>query len=296
MVGVASIGKRRDDLRDHFARPFDLDPVAGAKILFSHQLEVVQGREFHDRAANLDWFEHGIRVERTSAADVHPDVEQSRDRDVRRELAGDRPPRLAPSNDAELFLQRERIDLDHAAVDGEVQGAAHAVLNVVGPPLHLGERAAMGPVRRDRDAPRSECVEQSHCVVKGRESSLPGPAAAAYPKNLSGRVAVMLESSWRSEPAADVAGVREDRVAGRRPRLVHSFEQAERHVYLATDLEDRGRGGPSAAKPQRDLAYRAEVGGHVLADLPLPRVAPVTSTPSRYVRLTAAPSIFSSAV
>ena len=76
--------------------------------------------------------------------------------------------------------------------------------------------------------------------------------------------------------------------------LVHSLERVERHV----DSRRGSRCGPrrSAHETKRNVAHSPEILSDDLADLPFPRVAPVTKTPSSYVRLTAAPSILSSTV
>jgi hypothetical protein len=102
--GVACVGHRADHLRDHLARALDLHAVADPQVLVGDEREVVQRRQLHRRAADLHRLQHGERVDRAGAADVHLDVEQRRLGDVGRELARHRPTRLA-SHVAQLGLQ-----------------------------------------------------------------------------------------------------------------------------------------------------------------------------------------------
>ena len=104
LAAGAPVGNRSDDLRNHVAGSLHLHPVALSQVLADDQVFVVERRQLHDHAADLDGLELRVRIERAGATHVDLDRKQSRLGDVRRELARDRPPRLAPSHDAELFL------------------------------------------------------------------------------------------------------------------------------------------------------------------------------------------------
>src|SRR6185503_757205 len=92
--------------------------------------------------------------------DVHLDRQKLRLGDVGSEFASDRPPRLASTDDAKLLLEPERIDLHHAAVDREVQLGPDLVLESVRPRLDLLQRATLLTMRRNRNAPLDEGIEQ----------------------------------------------------------------------------------------------------------------------------------------
>ena len=66
-------------------------------------------------------------------------------------------------------------------------------------------------------------------------------------------------------PGGGVAGVHERREAPLGPALVERGEIGQRHVHLAADLDQRRR--IVALQAHRDRADRADVVGHVLADL-----------------------------
>ena len=80
----------------------------------------------------------GERVQVAELADVPQDVVELRDRGGGRELPRDRPARVAP-DDAEAPLQLDVVDLDHDAVDLEVERAA-ALL----PAQALGDDVVLG--------------------------------------------------------------------------------------------------------------------------------------------------------
>ena len=120
----------------------------------------MQRRQLHDHAADLDRLQHRERIDRAGASDIHLNVQQLCLGNVRRELAGDRPARLAPADDPQLFLQAQRIYFHHAAVDGEVQLAPNFVLEIVSPLLDFGQSPGALPVRRHGHPPLVQRVEQ----------------------------------------------------------------------------------------------------------------------------------------
>ena len=128
------------------------------RSFFADQVLVMQRGELDGRAADLHRLEHRVRIERRRCVHVHFEfLEQRRLRDVGRELARDRPARLASADYTELVLQRERVDLHHAAVDGEVERAAQMfVLQPCAHCVHVVQRRALPVVRRHGNAPRRE--------------------------------------------------------------------------------------------------------------------------------------------
>src|SRR4051794_15192126 len=78
ILWIALVGYGPDDLWDHLAGALHLDHVANAEILPRHEVEVVERRELHHRAANLDRLQHCVRVDRPRSPDIHANVEQLR--------------------------------------------------------------------------------------------------------------------------------------------------------------------------------------------------------------------------
>ena len=66
--------RRRDDLRDHVAGTHDDHVVAEAQVLAREVLLVVQRRELHGHAADVDRLEHGERVQVAELAEVPLDA------------------------------------------------------------------------------------------------------------------------------------------------------------------------------------------------------------------------------
>ena len=120
------VRRGRDDLRDDVAGARDDDLVALADVLAPQVLLVVQRRHLHGHAADV----HGLELRRTGAGRRtcrrSSGSAERRDLRRRRELPRDRPARVA-ADGAEPALQLEVVDLDHDAVDLEVQRAAAAL-------------------------------------------------------------------------------------------------------------------------------------------------------------------------
>ena len=86
-----------------------------AKVLL-----VVERRELDGDAADVNRLEHRVRMKVAELAGVPADSVELRDRGRRRELPGDRPPRLTPDR-AEPALELDVVDLHDRAVDLEVE-------------------------------------------------------------------------------------------------------------------------------------------------------------------------------
>src|SRR3954451_7122787 len=95
LAAVAPRKYRAHDLRDDVARSLHDHVVADAHVLEPDHVLVVERRHAHDHAAHCDRLEHGVRIERTGAADVDADVFETRDGGGGRELEGDRPAGVA---------------------------------------------------------------------------------------------------------------------------------------------------------------------------------------------------------
>ena len=208
-------------------------------------------------AADVDRLELGERVQVAELADVPVDVVQRGDRGGGRELPGDRPARIA-ADDAEPALELRVVDLDHHAVDLEVQPAAPLL-----PGEALGDDLVLGVEPLD-------VVVDAEAVVAQPLQRLPvdleaeplGGADAVAPhaqRPLGGERRVELAD----RAGRRVARVHERRQAGLGAPLVERGEVGQRHVDLAADLHQRRR----VLDPQRDRGDRAQVVRDVLADL-----------------------------
>ena len=228
LLAGAPLAHGSEHLRDHFARPGHLHPVALANVLGLDQVEVVERGRGHRDAADLDRLEHGVRIERPCAPHVDADFLQFRDLDLGCELAGDRPARLAVAHGAQLGMEqgRERRDLR----------------------VGCGEVGDQPVVRLDGITPGGELLEQ---LVLGSDR-----------EPLAGRLDVEAEDP--QAPAAGdlgielaqgsgrgVAGIGERRLALLLALLVQLREARLGEVDLAPHLHSLG---PAlAAEPERDV-------------------------------------------
>ncbi len=262
LAAGALVRDRRDDLRNHLAGPLHLHPIALTKILGDDEILVVQCRQLHDHAADLDRLELSVWIQRAGSTYVDLDFEQSGFGDIRGKFSRDRPSRLASADDAHLFLKAERIHFDDAAVDGEVQLASDLVLQLVRPLLDLGERLRALPVRRHRDAPFRQRVQQLRLSLEWQLYSVGRGERIAKESERPGSRNCGIELSQASRRG--VARVGEKGFAGARPGLVHLLEAIEGEVNLAPNLNASfGRALPEA---QRNVAHGPEVHRHVLTD------------------------------
>ena len=125
------LGRRRHHLRDHVAGAHDDHLVALAHVLAAQVLLVVERGELHGHARHLHRLELRERDHVAGPAHVPGDPLELGGGRARRELPGDRPARLAADH-AELALQLEVVDLDHHAVDLEVEPVAALLPGVAG--------------------------------------------------------------------------------------------------------------------------------------------------------------------
>ena len=174
-----------------------------------------------------------------------------------RELPRDRAARLAADH-AELALQLEVVHLHHHAVDLEVEpvapllpGAAgrdHLVDAVVDlhVPVHL-EAVLPQPLERLAVGLERDPLERPHAVAPDRQRPRRGELGVELADRAGG----------------GVARVGEGRLARLGALLVQPGESRQRQVDLAAHLQQRRR----VVDAQRDRPDRAQVLGHVLADL-----------------------------
>jgi hypothetical protein len=207
----------------------------------------------------VDGLELGERVHVAELADVPLHAVQPRDRRRGRELPGDRPARIAP-DDAQAALELDVVDLDHDAVDFEVELAA-ALLPRAAPLDHLVLGRQPGDVVVDAEAVLLEPLKR---VPMAREADPVGDSDAIGPhrqRAVAGELGVELAD----RPRGRVARVHEGRQALLGAALVERGEVRQRHVDLAADLEQRR--DVVAVDAQWDGGDRAQVVGDVLADL-----------------------------
>jgi hypothetical protein len=248
---------RREHLRDDVAGAQHDDLVARPHVLATEVLLVVQRRHLHGHAADLDGLELGERVQVAELADAPLHVLQRRHLRRRRELPGDRPARVAPDR-AQPALQLEVVDLHDDAVDLEVQRAAAAL-----PLLALADDR-VGVVEDPDVAVDAEPVlAQPVQPLRVLREAQPVDAPQAVRPHRQRAIARELGIELADRARRRVARVHERRQAGLGAPLVEPCEVRQRHVDLTADLEHRRR----VLHPHRDRADRAQVVGHVLADL-----------------------------
>jgi hypothetical protein len=158
------------------------------------------------------------------------------------------------------------------------------VFDLVGPHGDLSERGTAGAVRGDRDAPAGERIQQIPLGLERQSRprggcALPGGAALLVIRGVADRRSVAEESEWAvgrdggielpEGAGRGVPRIREDRVAFRCAGLVHLLEAVERHVDLASHLDDPRRRRPFLAEAKRDVANRAEIGRDVFPNRPV---------------------------
>ena len=230
-LALAALHQRRDHLRDHVARAGDHDLVALAHVLPRQVLLVVEGRGRDRDAAHAHRLERGEREERAGPPHVPEDVVELGRRGDRRELPGHRPARLAP-DDAELAPQRPLVDLDHDAVDLEVQ-----LLAAVLPPLaaldHLVGRLVDRGVRIHLESAVAQPVE---LLGVGRRARAHAERRAVAPdRQRPRRGDVGVELTQRA--SRRVARIGERRLSGGTTGLVQLRERRARQVDLPAHLD-----------------------------------------------------------
>ena len=175
----------------------------------------------------------------------------------RRELPGDRPARLA-AHHAEPALQVQVVDLHHHAVDLEVERLAPLLPRPAGRD-HLVERVVALDVGVDLEAVLAQPLERLEVALELDPLERADRVGPHRQRPRRGDARVELADRARG----GVARVGVGGLAGRGALLVELGERAARQVGLAAHLEQRRR----ALHPQRDRLDRAQVLGHVLADL-----------------------------
>ncbi len=258
---VRRSGHGANHLRNHITGALDLHYVSHAQVLVANQLLVVQRSESHGGATDLHRVENCIRIQLTRAAHIDFDRGETRLRNVGSKFPRDGPARLAAADNTEIVLQPERVDLHHAAIDGEVELGAQLVLHAMRPDSYFFHRITAQCMRRDWNTPRSQCAEQLGLRL---ERKLPRvverDSVAKKPKwaRCSDRWIKLPEAACRR-----VARVCEHRLARSDACLVHTLELIERKVDLAANLDAATR---RVRQTQRYVTDGANVGSDVLAD------------------------------
>ena len=271
MCGAALLGHRADDLRNHLARPLHLHAITDAQVLGHDQVEVVQRRHAHRGTADLHRVQLCEWIERPGTPHVHTDAQQRGFGNVRRELPRDCPARHATAHLAQFLLQRQRVHLDHRAIDGEVDLRAKLRLHARRPRTHRRECGADQSLGCHRNAPRLQRVQQ---LLLGGErqcrNAIGMHGGIAEEAQRTSRRDCRIQLTQRA--SGGVARVREHRLTGLRALLVHLLEAAERQVRLTADFQQRRR--CVGFQSQRHVVHGAQVRRHVLAH----RAAPACGT------------------
>ena len=256
-LAALRLRRRRHHLRDHVAGAHHDHLVAVAHVLAAQVLLVVERGELDRHARHLHGLELRERHHVAGAPDVPGHALERGGGGGGGELPGDRAARLA-AHHAELALQVEVVDLDHHAVDLEVEpvaallpgaaGAHHLVDGVV--QLHVAvhaEAVLAQPLERLVVGLEREPLRGAHAVAPHRQR----------PRGRELRVELADRAGGR------VARVGEGGLARLGALLVELGERCQRQVDLAAHLDQRRR----VVDAQRYGADRAQVLGHVLAHL-----------------------------
>ena len=159
------------------------------------------------------------------------------------------------------MLERQIVDLDHDAVDLEVELPA-TLLPFQTLRHHLVLATQQLDIAVDRELPLAQPLQRLGVALEGealRDADLIGPERQ---RALGGIRRVELTD----RPGGRVARVHERRLARFRAALVQRREVRERHVDLAAHLHELWR----VRQPLGDRADRAQVVRHVLPHLAVP--------------------------
>ena len=212
------VRRRRDDLRDDVTGAYHDHVLAGADVLAHDVLLVVERRHLDRHPRHGHGREHGVRVQVAELPRVPHHFLQPRHRRGRWELPGDRPARVAPDR-AEPALKLEIVDLDHGAVDLEVELAParlpgpalrdHLVGAVEQADLAIDAEAVLAqPRERLEMRPERQAVRDPDLIAPDRQRPL-------------GRVGRI---QLADRPGGRVAWVHERRLAGFGTALVQRRE------------------------------------------------------------------------
>jgi hypothetical protein len=249
------------DLGDDVAGAQDDHLLAFADVLAGEVLLVVQRGQLDRHSSHAHGLEHGVGMQVTELAGIPTDSLELGYGRGGRELPRDRPPRIATDH-AQAPLQRELVDLDHDAVDLELERAP-----ALFPGLALSHHLVLGKelldVGMDREAVGPEPLQRLPVRRQGQTLGDPDLVAPQRQGTVRGQLGIELADCARGR----VAGVHERREAGFGAPLVQGREVWQRHVDLAAHLEQRWR--RVHVQPQRDRSDRAQVVGDVLPDFPI---------------------------
>jgi hypothetical protein len=189
----------------------------------------------HRHPADLHRLQHGHWRHRTGSPGRDVDADEAGHRHVGRELAGNRPARLARHR-AEFRLDVQPIHLDDSPVDGEADLPAQLLFDPLSPRVHLSERLATAAVRGGREAPRLESRQHLFLGCHARQGG-PGFGRAAIgeePERSAGRLGGVLLAH---RPRRGVPGVRKGLESGSDPLLVHALKSCELQIDLTAHLD-----------------------------------------------------------
>ena len=174
-----------------------------------------------------------------------------------RELARDRPARLASADDAELGpAARASRPSPRAPSIAKSSSRAHRVLDVARPRVHFVERRAALAVRRDRNRPTRRarraaplCVATGSDVAVGQRDRVAEEAQRSRAPSFSDRA----DAARRRPSCADW------RTPARPPARAPRSSARSRRTACTLRRGSRSAADVFAAQPERDVANRAQV-------------------------------------
>ena len=160
-------------------------------------------------------------------------------------------------------------------------------------PVLVDEGLCLGASRRRGTASRPATHEPGRHTPRfaGRRRRLGPLSPRPWTSIRSGRDAVTRRSFWRSEPAAPLRGLER----GLPPDSTSAALRRSKAATGKTSPAPRDLGMAGPGEPVRDAVDRHDISGDVSPVRPSPRVAHGRAARVRESRLTASPSIFSSA-
>ena len=201
VLALLRLRGRRHHARDHVARAGDDHLVALAHVLARDVLLVVQRGELHRHARDLHRLELGERHHVAGPAHVPHHPLELGGGGHRRELPGDRPARLA-AHHAEPALQVQVVDLDHHAVDLEVERLAPLL-----PARQAATTASRSSWRSMSGLTLKPCSRSHSSDSSGSRTRSPPARRSSSPTSTAAARRPAPESSWRIEPAAELRGL-----------------------------------------------------------------------------------------
>ena len=250
-------------LGDDLSGLFNHHTIVTSHIQTLKFVEVVQAGPFHRRAGQLHRSQIGDRCQDAALADLHIDGFDDGLSLFSGKLVGDAPA-WRPARRAELVPQGQLVDLDHHAIDLIVQLAPSRVPGIAeGNGLLDGRRSLNMRIDRHAQGPQTG----QRVPMRMPQGSGERPRGIGKKGQVAGSGHPGIEELQR--PCGRRAGIGQQGLIGLLPESIEFIEGGVGHVNLATDLQFLGHLLPGQER-QGHGPNRADVGGHVVAGLPVP--------------------------